>query len=130
MRPFVLMTVLMFGSPLLAADSSTPPTFEDRGSWANAWKEKKPMTADEARAFMRRLAQFVYDHHLKKDASSPQKGITYEYLDMPRLGKPDQFVQGEALDTMHDGAWLAIALANDYRATGDKFYKEWLTDFT
>ncbi len=129
MRSF-LSAVLLVASSAFAAAPATQPLPEDRGAWATAWKEKKPMTAEEARAFMKRLAQFVYDHHLKKDANSPQKGITYEYLDIPRLGKPDQFVQGEALDTMHDGAWLAIALANAYRATGDKFYKEWLTDYT
>src|SRR6478672_9237752 len=128
MRIF-LSVILMFTS-VLAAAPATQPLPEDRGAWANAWKEKTPMTADEALAFMKRLAQFVYDHHLVKNRMSLQNGMTYEYLDMSRLGKPDQFVQGEALDTMHDGAWLAIALANAYRATGDKFYKQWLTDYT
>lgn len=112
------------------AEPLTPSATADRGAWFSAGQLKKPMTADEARAFMKRLAQFVYDNHLKKDSKSPQRGMTYEYLDVSRKGQPDQWVQGEALDTMHDGAWLAIALVNAYRATGDPFYKEWLTDYT
>src|SRR5947199_8721462 len=59
--------------------------------------------------------------------NSQQRGMVYEYLDMSRLGQRDQFVQGEALDTMHDGAWLAAALATACRATGDNDCKEFLT---
>ena len=95
-----------------------------------AWEKahlQPPMTAAETRQFMRELAQFVFDNHLKKKADSPQRGMVYEYLDVRRKGQFDQFVQREALDTMHDGAWLAAALATAYRATGDPFYKEFLT---
>lgn len=95
-------------------------------AWARAHM-KPPMTADETRAFMKRLAQFVFDNHMKRDAKSAQRGMIYEYFWVERKGQPDQFVQGEALDTMHDGAWFAAALVNAYRATGDKFYKEFLT---
>lgn len=87
------------------------------------------MTADETRAFMKRLAQFVFDNHMKRDAKSAQRGMIYEYFWVERKGQPDQFVQGEALDTMHDGAWFGAALVNAYRATGDKFYKEMLTQW-
>ncbi len=95
-----------------------------------AWEKahlQPPMTAAETREFMRELAQFVFDNHLKKRADSPQRGMVYEYFDVRRKGQLDQFVQGEALDTMHDGAWLAAALATAYRATGEPFYKEFLT---
>jgi lysophospholipase L1-like esterase len=78
---------------------------------------------------MRELAQFVFDHHLKQDSASPQRGMVYEYFDIERQGAFDQFVQGEALDTMHDGAWLAAAMVNAFRATGDPFYKEMLTQW-
>ncbi|NQT51844.1 hypothetical protein HQ576_07335, partial [bacterium] len=96
--------------------------------WADAWR-KGPMTADETRAFMKKLAQFVFDAHLKKTPDSPQRGMVYEYLDVARRGQSDQFVQGEGLDTMHDGAWYAAAMVNAWRATGDPFYKEFLTDW-
>lgn len=88
------------------------------------------MNADQARAFMRRLAQFAFDHHLKRDDRSPQRGMLYEYLDFPRRGQGDQFVQGEALDTMHDGAWFAAAMVNAARAApDDPFYWAFLTDY-
>lgn len=87
------------------------------------------MTADEARQFMRDLARFVFDHHLKQSSRSPQRGMVYEYLDVRRKGQFDQFVEGEGLDTMHDGAWLAAALVTAYRATGDPFYKKFLVDW-
>ncbi len=87
------------------------------------------MNVDEAREFMRKLAQFVFDHHLKKVPTSPQRGMIYEYYDPKRAGELDQWVQGEALDTMHDGAWLAAALVSAYRSTGEPFYKEFLTEW-
>jgi hypothetical protein len=94
-------------------------------AWTRAHRAP-PLTAEETRAFIRELAQFVFDHHMKKDESS-QRGMVYEYFDVERKGQFDQFVQGEALDTMHDGAWLAAAMVNAYRATGDAFYKDFLT---
>ncbi len=96
--------------------------------WARAHL-KPPMTVDETRVFMKRLAKFVLENHMKRDAKSPQSGMIYEYFWVERKGQVDQFIQGEALDTMHDGAWFAAALVHAYRATGDRFYKEFLTQW-
>ena len=95
-------------------------------AWAQACL-KPPMTAGETRGFMKRLAQFVFDNHMKRDARSAQRGMIYEYFHVERKGQVDQFMQGEGLDTMHDGAWFAAAMVHAYRATGDPFYKEILT---
>ncbi|MGC3972119.1 MAG: hypothetical protein QM775_33705 [Pirellulales bacterium] len=76
---------------------------------------------------MRRLAEYVVEHHLKRD-DSPQRGMIYEYYRPKSRGQVDQYVQGEALDTMHDGAWFAAALVAAYRATGDDFYKQTLVE--
>jgi len=94
--------------------------------WATAYRQG-PLSAEQTGQFMKELARFVFDNHLKKNPESPQRGMVYEYLDVGRKGQFDQFVQGEGLDTMHDGAWLAAAMVNAYRATGDPFYKEFLT---
>jgi hypothetical protein len=110
---------------LLAA--TTGVAQEPSPAWTTAYKQK-PMTADETRAFMKTLTKYVYDHHLRKD-DSPMRGMIYEYFDVAKKGQFDQFVQGEALDTMHDGAWFAAAMVNAYRATGDPFYKEVLTRY-
>lgn len=95
--------------------------------------QSNPLSADETRVFMKRLARFVEENHLKKDPKSEQKGMVYEYFDVQRKGQPDQWVQGEALDTMHDGAWFAAALVNASRATGDPYYRdlllEWILPF-
>ena len=80
-----------------------------------------PMDAAETRAFMKSLAQFAVAHHMKTNAASEQRGMMYEYWDHTRAGKLGEFIQGEGLDTMHDGAWFAVAMVNAYRATGDKF---------
>ena len=82
--------------------------------------------AEEVRAFMRELTGYVEAHHLKKDPRSPQVGMVYEYVDTTRLGQPGQWIQGEGLDTMHDGAWYAAALVDAFRATGDARYREFL----
>lgn len=103
-----------------------PPSLTPLPAWSKA-QDAGPMSADEARAFARRMTEFVFENHLKKNESSPQRGMIYEYLDFGRKGQFDQFVQGEALDTMHDGAWFAAAMVNAYRATGDARYKEILT---
>lgn len=84
--------------------------------------------AEEVRAFMQGLASYVDAHHLKKDPRSPQAGMVYEYVDTTRLGQPGQWIQGEALDTMHDGAWYAAALVDAFRATGDARYREFLVE--
>jgi hypothetical protein len=116
---------LLLAACLLTAVSSVRAA-DDAPDWAAAHR-RKPMTAEEARAFLKRLARFVYENHLKREQKSEQRGMVYEYLDMRRQGEFDQFVQGEALDTMHDGAWLAAALVNAHRATDDPFYKTFLT---
>jgi hypothetical protein len=87
-------------------------------------------TVEQTRAFMKALAKYVFDHHLKQDRNSPQAGMLYEYYDTTKAGKLGQWIQGEALDTMHDGAWFASALAQAYRATGDPFYRDFLKDWT
>ncbi len=110
--------VLMQGRVATAAEALRP--------WADAWRTG-PMTAEQTRAFMKQLARFVFDNHLKKAPQSPQRGMVYEYFVVARKGHFDQFVEGEGLDTMHDGAWLAAAMVNAYRATGDPFYRTFLT---
>lgn len=95
-------------------------------AWTKADRQPPP-TAAETRALMKRLLQYVREHHLKTDEKSPQRGMVYEYFDTRRAGQVDRWVQGEALDTMHDGAWLAAAMVSAYRATGDATYKEFLT---
>lgn len=94
--------------------------------------ESKPFTADETRGFIRELCDFAVEHHMKCD-DSPQRGMMYEYLWWKKRGQPDQFIQGEALDTMHDGAWFANAMVNAHRATGEAHYREvlvkWLLPF-
>lgn len=116
---FLAVTAVLIGGPVTA--QAAGPV-----NWASPLQEE-PLSADETRQFMRSLAQFVFEHHLKKNPNSPQCGMVYEYLDMPQRGQIDQFLEGESLDTMHDGAWLAAALVTAYRVTGDAFYKEFLT---
>jgi hypothetical protein len=119
---FVFIGGFVFALTAGAADPDCDP------AWARAHL-KPPMTVDETRAFMKRLAQFVFDNHMKRDAKSAQRGMTYEYFHVERKGRVDQFIQGEALDTMHDGAWFAAAMVQACRATGDPFYKEILTQW-
>jgi len=118
-----LLLAGLFAGSVRAAEEAEP---EQPPAWTKAALEG-PLTADETRQFMHELARFVFDNHLKKDPDSPQRGMVYEYFDTRRKGQFDQFVQGEGLDTMHDGAWLAAAMVNAYRATGEEFYKEFLT---
>src|SRR5688500_13159400 len=99
-----LLAVAIIAVPVAAsADDAIPP-------WVKAAQAKGPMTADEARAFIKRLAKYVEENHLKHNADSPQRGMIYEYFDTTRKGEIAQFVQGEALDTMHDGAWYCAAM--------------------
>lgn len=95
---------------------------------ARSKASEAPLSADETRAFMRRLADCAVTHHLKR-GDSPQRGMMYEYVWWQKRGQPGQFIQGEALDTMHDGAWFASALVNAHRATGEAHYKEVLVDW-
>lgn len=120
--PGIFILLVAAGSPLAAAEEDRDP------AWAEAWKAG-PLSAEETRGFMKELAQYVFAHHFKKAEGSPQRGMSYEYFHVPRAGQPDQFVQGEALDTMHDGAWFAIAMATAFRATGDPLYREILTQW-
>jgi len=117
-----LLILLALPLAALAQDPDRDP------AWIDA-HQKPAMTREEAAAFMKTLATFVHDHHLKRTENSPQKGLIYEYFHVARKGQPDQFIQGEALDTMHDGAWFAAAMVNAYRATGDPFYKQMLTQW-
>jgi hypothetical protein len=109
--------------PLLLALFTAQPA-----DWTKAHLEG-PMSAAETRAFMKELGQYVFEHHLKRGEGSPQRGMVYEYFWVRRGGQVDQYVEGEALDTMHDGAWLAASLATAFRATGDEFYKRFLVDW-
>src|SRR4051794_9254811 len=79
---------------------------EEFPTWTRA-QQQPAFTADETKAFMKKLLLQVKENHLKRDPATAQKGMVYEYFDTTRKGKPGQWVQGEALDTMHDGAWLA-----------------------
>jgi hypothetical protein len=120
--PTVILSFLLSTSCLAAADA-------DRGDWAQRAAKKPFMTAEETRVFMRRLAQYVFDNHLKRDAASPQRGMIYEYFRPARKDQLGQWIQGEALDTMHDGSWFAVAMVNAFRATNDPFYKQLLLEW-
>lgn len=122
----VTVVALAAGAAFSAAACGAEPAPDRDPAWADAC-QKPAMTAEETRQFIRRLAQYVVDHHLKTAENSPQRGMIYEYFHVARQGQHDQFIQGEALDTMHDGAWFAAAMVNACRATGDPFYKEVLT---
>jgi hypothetical protein len=110
--------------PLLLAFATATLSAQQPGpAWIHAAEKRGAMSADETRTFMKRLAQHAVAHHMKKAEGSPQRGMMYEYLRWSQRGQPGQFIQGEALDTMHDGTWFAVAMCNAYRATGDAFYK-------
>lgn len=78
--------------------------------------EHGPLSADETRAFMRELAQYIFDHHLKRDEQSAQRGMVYEYFNTKRAGHPDHWIQGEALDSMHDADDFEVAIGGGFRA--------------
>jgi hypothetical protein len=127
-----LLALVVLGQGWLALSfasaQATPPGKDWQAAVAAAAK-KPPMTEKEAEAFIARLLDFVEKHHLKTAEKSPQRGMVYEYFDVQRRGEFDQWVQGEALDTMHDGAWLAIALVHAARATGQPRYRRFLTQW-
>lgn len=123
-----VLAILALLSLFIPAPAADPPASEWRRAVADAAK-KPPMTVVEAEAFVRKLHDYVRLNHLKVDPKSEQKGMLYEYFDTTRKGKPDQWVQGEALDTMHDGAWYAMAMAHAHRATGDGRYLDFLRDY-
>lgn len=93
--------------------------------WTVAGMEKRGMGKADTLTFMKRLATYVVEHHMRRD-EVPMKGMCYEYLNVARLGREDQFIEGEALDTMHDGAWFGVAMAQAARASGDPFFKDTL----
>jgi len=126
MKPVGTLAMALLVLIPTAAAPAGRSLLRERPDWASA-HEQGPLSAEETKAFMRHLAEYVRDHHLKHDADSPQRGMVYEYLQVRRIGEFDQWIQGEALDTMHDGAWYAAAMTNAYRATGDPFYREFLT---
>lgn len=113
--PVAILCLLLCHSWFAAADEP---------AWTKAADTQALMSAEEAKAFMKTLAQHAVDHHMKKKEGAPQRGMMYEYVWWKKVGQPGQFVQGEALDTMHDGAWFLCAMAHAYRATGDPYYKE------
>src|SRR5690242_2953294 len=113
----LLSATFLIAVPLSAA----PPEPATQPAWTHAAADRGPLTADETRAFMKQLAQYVEANHLK-GSDSPQRGMLYEYFDPSQKGKPQQYVEGEALDTMHDGCWYAAAMVAAHRATGDDYY--------
>lgn len=122
---------LPFRGPIGLQEHGTPVSFRNvqvkrLDAPRPAWDvEPGPaLTAEETKAFMKALAAYAVEHHLKK--SGEQKGMLYEYYDVPTK----RWIQGEALDTMHDGAWFGAALATAARATGDPSYEELLTTWT
>src|SRR4051794_25845576 len=86
---------------------------------APAWGGEARLNAEQTREFMKQLAQYVFDHHLRRDAKSLQRGMIYEYFEPTKKNRLGKWIQGEALDTMHDGAWFVSALAQAFRATGE-----------
>jgi hypothetical protein len=127
LRPSLAVLLSTWGIPSLLG---APPAGAQAG--APAWSRahlREPMSEAEAREFMNRLARYVAANHLKRRQGSEQRGMVYEYFHAARKGEKDQFIQGEALDTMHDGAWLAAALVNASRASGDELYRELLGEW-
>ncbi|MEY4788153.1 MAG: hypothetical protein RLZ61_371, partial [Planctomycetota bacterium] len=84
------------------------------------------LSKEDTRLFMKKLAAFVADKHMRTSKETMQHGMTYEYRDMRKEKDPACFVQGEALDTMHDGAWFGAAMVNASLATGDPLYRDLL----
>jgi len=87
-----------------------------------------PWSPDELKSFMKELADYVFEHHVRRDAS-PMRGKVYEFF-MPST---KQQGYGGGWDTMHDGAWFANACLLAYRATEDRHYlglvKDWILPF-
>lgn len=110
---------ITMGMPLKAQPSALP-------AWVTAHERLGPLDAEETRAFMKQLVAYIRENHLKTKPDSEQRGMIYEYFRPAKKGKVDQFVQGEGLDTMHDGAWFGAALGHAYLATGDAAYLELL----
>src|SRR2546430_17329580 len=90
---------------LLAAAAAPQPAPDRDPAWAQAYRQQSIASATrrqpavEARRFMRRLAEYVVDNHLKR--GSEQRGMIYENLDVDRRAKPDRVVEGEAKGVIH-----------------------------
>jgi hypothetical protein len=87
---------------------------------------QEQLSKEDTLLFMRKLATFVAEKHMRTSRETMQHGMTYEYRDMRKEKAPACFVQGEALDTMHDGAWFGAAMVNASLATGDPIYRDLL----
>ncbi|MCX6906748.1 MAG: hypothetical protein NTY01_01760, partial [Verrucomicrobia bacterium] len=103
---------------LLACAVATPITAAADAAWSR----------QELTGFMRQLAGYVVDHHMRRD-NSPMRGKVYEFYDPATR----QQGYGGGWDTMHDGAFFANACILAYRATGDEFYlqtvRDWILPF-
>lgn len=86
----------------------------------------KKLTVEQVKAFMAQLPTFVEKYHLKRDSNSSQRGMTYEYVDVTKLGRLGQWSEGEGFNTMHDGARYGAALVMAYQATADAHYKDYI----
>ena len=78
---------------LLAFAAATLPAQQPEPAWIHAAEKRGAMSADETKAFMKRLAQHAVEHHMKKAEGSPQRGMMYEYLRWSRRGQPGQFIR-------------------------------------
>ena len=108
----------LVGAVSLACAFATPITVAADAAWSR----------QELTAFMRQLAGYVVDHHMRRD-NSPMRGKVYEFYDPATR----QQGYGGGWDTMHDGAFFANACILAYRATGDEFYlqtvRDWILPF-
>lgn len=110
--------VCFLGVALLGCAVATPVAAAADAAWSR----------QELAGFMRQLAGYVADHHMRRD-NSPMRGMVYEFYEPATK----QQGHGGGLDTMHDGAWFANACILAYRATGDEFYlgvlRDWIMPF-
>jgi len=95
---FIVTGVALAGAAFSAAAGGAEPAPHRDPAWADAHR-KPAMTAEDTRRFIRRLAQYVVDHHLKTAENSPQRGMIYEYFHVARQGQHDQFIQDSKRDS-------------------------------
>ena len=95
---------------------------------ATAFAAETSWSKPELTKFMRELADYVVQRHMRRD-ESPMRGKVYEFYD-PATRRQGY---GAGWDTMHDGAFFANACILAYRATGDEFYlqtaRDWILPF-
>ena len=53
------------------------------------------LSKEDTRLFMKKLATFVAEKHMRTSKETMQHGMTYEYRDMRKEKAPACFVQGE-----------------------------------